>query len=362
MQKYSLARIALSLATALAGGAIFKLLQLPIPWLLGPMIAVLIGSSFRPDAYRWPPSFRNTGMIIVGYTMGLSLTVTAIREMTLQLPYMLMMTVLLILLCAGIAALVSRLSGMNYKTVLVGSIPGGLTQMLALAEETEDIDLTVVTVIQVVRLMVIIISTPLLVFSPLFGQHHVAQTAGAVQTNLNSPGWGGLFPELLIFAAVCIVCALAGNRIHFPTAFLLGPVIGTAVLQAIGLTGPELPDFLTNAAQLLIGSYVGRLLKPGNLPHKFRTISLALASSAVLILGALGLSTLLTLLQPISASTGLLSLAPGGMDQMSIIAAEVNADLSIVTGYQLFRLFFIFFLVPPFLKAWFKYGLQHGKS
>jgi uncharacterized membrane protein AbrB (regulator of aidB expression) len=53
-------------------------------------------------------------------------------------------------------------------------------------------------------------------------------------------------------------------------------------------------------------------------------------SGFILIAGALGLSLLLTKLQPVSQATALLSLAPGGMDQMGIIAHEVNADLSMV--------------------------------
>ncbi|MNC57373.1 putative ammonia monooxygenase [compost metagenome] len=52
----------------------------------------------------------------------------------------------------------------------------------------------------------------------------------------------------------------------------------------------------------------------------------------------------------LSAATSLLSMAPGGMDQMSIMAHEVNANLSVVSGYQLCRILFIFFIVSSVLK------------
>jgi uncharacterized membrane protein AbrB (regulator of aidB expression) len=61
---------------------------------------------------------------------------------------------------------------------------------------------------------------------------------------------------------------------------------------------------------------------------------------------------------PLSPSTGFLALAPGGMDQMGILAHVVHADLSMVTGYQLFRLFFIYFAVPPILRLLFKVGMR----
>ncbi|AEG60280.1 AbrB family transcriptional regulator [Desulforamulus ruminis] len=354
-------RVFITLITAITGGIAFKLLHLPIPWLLGPMIAVLIGSKVFKGYYEWPGQARNAGMIIVGYTIGLSMTSAALQEISRQLPIILLMTLLLLLMCTGIAFVVSRLSGSDYKTVLMGSIPGGMTQMIVLAEETEGIDITVVTVLQVIRLMMIIICIPLLIFNPFFGQqHHAAADTSMVSGFLLN--WGDLFPNLFIFALVCILCAWLGNKIKLPTAFLLGPAIGTAILQIYGLNGPALPSPLINGAQLLIGTYISLLLKPDQLTRKFRTISLAIGSGLVLILGSWGFSLLLTQFQPVSASTSLLSLSPGGMDQMGIIAHEVHADLSMVAGYQLFRMFFIFFVVPPLLRMIIQYDLKKRRK
>lgn len=71
------AHFLITLLTALAGGELFMLLNLPIPWLLGPMLATLIGANLAKQYYQWPGQVRNTGMIIVGYTIGLSLTGSA---------------------------------------------------------------------------------------------------------------------------------------------------------------------------------------------------------------------------------------------------------------------------------------------
>lgn len=348
-----LSRYGLALATAVLGGVAFKLLQLPIPWLLGPMITVLIGSNVFKSRYEWPGPLRNGGMIAVGYTIGLAMTGAALQEMAVQLPSMLLLTGLLVLMCAGLAYLVSKLSGTDYKTALLGSIPGGLTQVIALADETEGVNLTVVTVTQVIRLMIIIVCVPLLVFSPLFGGTHDAAASTAIAHAAAS--WSGLLPNMLLFVPVCIVCAVAGNMIRFPTAYLLGPALGTAVLQAAGLHGPALPALIMGAAQLTIGAYVGLMLKPDRLQRKVRTIGLAIVSGLLLLAGAWSLSVLLTRLHAVSVSTALLSLAPGGMDQMGIIAQEIHADLSIVAGYQLFRTFFIMFAVPFLIRAFFRF-------
>lgn len=346
--------VLISLVTALAGGGIFMLLKLPVPWLLGPMIATLIGGNLFKQHYAWPGQIRNAGMIIVGYTIGLSLTVPAVKEMSSQFPSMLVMTLLLLLFCAGMAWIVARISGINYKTILLGSIPGGLTQMLVLAEETEGINLTVVTVTQVIRLMMIIVCVPLLIFSPLFDNSFASVSGDTAAVAASAAGWDGLFPDLVYFAAACTLCAILGQKVKFPTAYLLGPAIITSLMQFAGLQGPVLPDVLTNAAQLMIGIYVGLLLDPRKLNNKLLTLSLAFGSSVMLIGGAYGLSLIFAYVESVSGSTALLSLAPGGMDQMSLIAHEVNADLPIVAGYQLFRTFFIFFAVPPMFRLIFR--------
>ncbi|GGD84763.1 AbrB family transcriptional regulator [Paenibacillus nasutitermitis] len=355
MNKGNSSKITIALVTAIAGGMLFELLHTPIPWLLGPMIAVLIGSNLLKDRYEWPGLFRNTGMVIVGYTIGLSLTAAALREMSRQLPTMLLMTVLLLALCAGIAYLVCKLSGIDYQTALLACIPGGLTQVIALAEETKGVNITIVTVTQVIRLMMIVLCIPVIIFSSVIGQTH---TADSGPLSAESASWSGVFPDVLLFAAVSVICAVAGNKIKFPTAVLLGPAIGTALIQLTGLHGPALPSLLINAAQLLIGTYVGLLLRPSQLPRMMRTLSLAIGGGGLLLAGTCLLSYLLTWLQPVSISTGLLSLAPGGMDQMGIIAHEINADLSMVAGYQLFRTFFIFFAVPPLIRLLFRYSAK----
>ncbi|GHH96900.1 AbrB family transcriptional regulator [Neobacillus kokaensis] len=153
---------------AFFGGLIFSALNTPIPWLLGPMTAVFIGARFGRFQYNWPSWIRNAGLIIVGYSVGLSFTKEALFVVIGKLPSMLLVTVLLVCFCAGIAFVVSKLSGVDYPTVLTGSIPGGLTQLIIFAEEMKGIDLTTVTFLQVARLMMIIFFVPFLILGPFF--------------------------------------------------------------------------------------------------------------------------------------------------------------------------------------------------
>lgn len=340
-----------TLIFAVIGGLVFQTLHSPIPWLLGPMTAVFIGTRFGRFPYNWPSWIRNTGLIIVGYSVGLSFTKEALIVVMGKLPSMLLMTVLLVAFCAGIAFVVSKLSGVDYPTVLTGSIPGGLSQMIIFAEEMKGIDLTTVTFLQVARLMMIIFLVPFLIFGPFF-----KNTVHPIGADLPMNGTQSVLPAweiVVLFIIICVLCAILAQKLRFPTPYLLGPILGTAVANITGLHGPALPTSLLDLSQFMIGGYIGLLLQPEKLQHKLRVISLALISGIVMILGSLGLSFLLTFYGHLTPSTSFLSVAPGGMDQMAILAHEVQADLSVVTGYQLFRLFFIYFAVPPLLRFFF---------
>ena len=163
--------------------------------------------------------------------------------------------------------------------------------------------------------------------------------------------WINLFPEILLYGPLCVAGAWAARKLRFPTAFMLGPMIVMCVIHlTTTMQTSPLPSSLLNISQLMIGSHVGLMLRPQHLQRKTQTITLAVLSSVLLIAGSLGLSYVLMQLFSLSPATSLLSMAPGGMDQMSIMAHEVNANLSVVSGYQLFRILFIFFIVSSVLK------------
>jgi membrane AbrB-like protein len=349
-------QLAITFLIAFIGGLIFVWLHLPIPWLLGPMIAVLIGSKLVKLHLHWPIYLREAGLVIAGYSIGLSFTKAALIQIFYQLPLMMIMTFLLLAFCVSIATIVSKLSGINYPTILTGSIPGGLSQIITLAEEMKGIDLTTVAFLQVVRLMMIIIFIPFIIFSQYFG---VGKANNSIEIIHKISGhWNTLFPHIVVFMIVSVLLAVIGKKINMPTPYMLGPILATAAINLTGFHGPALPSSLLNLSQFMLGGYIGLLLKPDDVKHKSKIIPLALISGVVLIIGSYCMSLILLNLQHISPATSILSLAPGGMDQMGIIAQEVHANLSYVTGYQLFRLFFIYFAVPPILKLYFKYLLR----
>src|SRR5699024_12135654 len=106
----------ITLMTAVFGGLLFMLLHIPVPWLLGPMVTMVLATNVMKRQFTWHVSIRNIGMMMIGYMIGLSMTASALQDMALQLPSMFLMTMLLLLLSAGIALIVSKVSDHDYNT------------------------------------------------------------------------------------------------------------------------------------------------------------------------------------------------------------------------------------------------------
>src|SRR5699024_12518851 len=82
------------------GGVIFKLLHIPVQSLLGPMVAIVIGTNGFKWEVKWNAYLRNIGLAVIGYTIGLSITAQALESVATTIPYMSFITVTLILPCA----------------------------------------------------------------------------------------------------------------------------------------------------------------------------------------------------------------------------------------------------------------------
>ncbi len=343
-------RLLLTVVIGLAGGLIFVAVHMPLPWLLGPMTALLVGARFcKKIQLYWPSRLRGWGLIVVGYSSGSSISRGTLSQIAKDLPWMLFMTIAIIAVAALAAFIVSKLSEVDYPSTLVAGFPGGLTQLITLSEELDGVDCTVVTFFQVVRVILIVFCAPLLVFSPLYSVGNTSDyTAAAVSAAMPM---SELLPKIVLFTVISVLSAILAKKVKLPTAYMLGPILGVAVFNVAGIHGPSLSPILLDIAQFSIGAYLGLLLKPERLQNKARIIILSVINGLVLVLFSLGLSFILVKAHGMDAVTSFLATAPGGSDQMTVMARVISADVSMVTGYQIFRILFINFLVPPILKV-----------
>ncbi|MCR5757819.1 MAG: AbrB family transcriptional regulator [Selenomonas sp.] len=325
---------------ATCGGFLFAEINAPLPWTLGPILAVAITSLFLKRQLHWPLFIRNLALIPLGYSMGRPFTVETGQAILNQLPFMLLAT--FVTISAGIfsAWLMCRHTKINFTSCLLGCVPGGLSQMVILAAEMKEADLTAVTIMQTLRMLSVVFVIPFLVI-------HVLPAADSAAP-IDLPPASNAFS----FFLVAVSGALIGKFIKLPTAPLLGPLLATAIFIIIAEdTAPLIPVHYLNAAQICVGSYIGSSIDLRKL-REYHGMGPVLIGSVLFVLAiSMGMGVMLALLTPSTIVTTFLATAPGGLAEMGITALVVGADSSTMTAYQLTRLLFIM-LCYPLIVRW----------
>lgn len=326
----------ITLCIGLAGAVLFQFLHIPMPWLLGAITAVLIVQlSTKVLQLKWHIYFRNFGLIVAGYSIGFAFTPEAVQDIQLFLGSMVVLNVLFILLFFCISYLVAKRADLDFATAMTCCVPGGMSQVVAFAEEQGDMDMVVITFFQILRVLLIVGFVPLM----------VSGSGGNVLVVDGAYSW-----SLIGLLAVCGVAGWLAQKVKIPTGYMLGPVFLLMGFNIAGMDVPKLPLSLLHIAQLMLGIYIGLLLKKEDLHLSKKHVFYAFVSAGIFIGAAYGLTFIMKGLYGLDFQTGFLSIVPGGLDQMGIIAASVHANVTIVTAFQLFRVLVVSIFLVPFVK------------
>lgn len=332
---------------ATTGGAMFSLLYLPMPWMLGPLTFVLLWKSLTRRLLAWSIGLRNGGLMIMGYIMGSSFTYETLHNIALQLPAMLFATIATIGFALILGHWMYHKTGITTQTILLGSVPGGLSQMTVLCEEIPEADLSFVTFMQTVRLLAVVFIVPFLALNGTLGSGSI-QVGGdiSIKALVYSPfNW-------LIFTLLVLIGSYIAYRMNSPTPYLLGPVIASAALVVNGLQAPPVPALLVTLSQICIGTFIGLSVDVDSIRRWKKLLPYTIIGGIGVVIFSIIIGYILAAVYPIDLITAFLSTAPGGMAEMGVTATLVQADISTVTAYQLFRFFFILFIVPLIIRWW----------
>lgn len=289
---------------------------------------------------------------MLGYLLGTSFTRDTMMKMVEYIPSMLVVTVLTILFSILLGYGFSKGTGIDMSSSILGSVPGGLTQMLVLSEEIQDVNPTVVAMMQMMRVMAVIFIVPFLTF---FALSDAAASVGEVGVVAQPVTWAGMpWYTYILYPVMMMVSAWGASKIKLPTAFLLGPLLVTAVVLLAGFPAPPLPVAFVDIAQLLVGVHMGLQMKPTALNNWKKVTLYMIVMSVLLVVFTIGLAYILAKWHHLDLAAAFLGTAPGGMAEMGVTAAAVGTDLSVVSSYQLFRLLTIMLIVPYILRWWMK--------
>ncbi|RHW40123.1 AbrB family transcriptional regulator [Lysinibacillus yapensis] len=314
------------------------MLHLPVPWMLGPLFALLIGQFFIKHELVMPVQLRNAGLVVIGVSIGQTFQLDVFAGLGWLIFVMLLINISIVMVSVLMAWGLYKMSDLSLKTALTCTVPGGLSQIVVFAEEEKDIDLAAVAYFHVVRVICIVMLIPF-----ILSAH---ENPIRMEDSLNA---ADLLPLLLLFL-VAGASVWIGKKIKVPVPYFLTPVLLIIFSTFAGIDTPHIPSILLHVSQLLLGAYIGLLLKPKMIRLGKKVVLFGIGSALFLLLATFGQAYFLVYFFDYSMSTSFLSTAAGGLDQMSLLATAIGADVSVVTVFQIFRLLFVFLIILPLLK------------
>jgi membrane AbrB-like protein len=324
-----------ALALCGASGALFSALHAPLPWMIGPLLAMALGR-FLGARVAAPAGGRAGGQLIIACALGLYFTPTIAGEVAAHWYLLAAAAGLAVLLAYASGWFLTRSCGLDATTALFASVPGGAAEMTVLGERFGARSDRVVLA-QALRVFIVVLIVPF-AFTAL-GLHG----ADAYRPALVAVDGLGLIALLGMAASGGWVLA----RWRVPNAWMLGPLAVSAALTLGDVSFSAVPTWLSNAAQLLLGCSLGSGFDRSSLKASPRFIGMVCASVVL----AMGVSALfawgLASLGSVPASTMVLATAPGGMAEMCVTAKVLQLGVPLVTAAHVTRVIILVTTTAP---------------
>ena len=149
----------------LAAGAVLAMfwgrLKQPNPWMLGPLTACAVASASFDLHLGLPQGLGQFGQWLIGCALGCHFDRAFFRSAPGFLARVLLFTLLAMLAAAGLGEVLGWLAGEDHLSLMLGMMPGGITE-LCLTAEALQLSVALVTALQVLRLfLVMFLAEPL---------------------------------------------------------------------------------------------------------------------------------------------------------------------------------------------------------
>lgn len=325
----------LTFALAAAGGALFLALHLPLPLLLGPMLACLV-AALAGAPLRGAGGLGTLMRTFLGVAVGASITPEVLGKLPDIAASLAFVPAFILVIALVGYPLFRKGFGFDHATAWYAAMPGGLQDMLVFGEEAGG-DVRALSLIHATRVLVIVTVAPLIMQT--FWGVDLSQPPG-VSIRATDPA------EIAIMVAAGLIGWKAAERLGLFGASILGPMILTAVLSLTGVIQHRPPAEMIQAAQFFIGVAVG--VKYVGITGRELRIDVTAGLVYALFLAVISLIfiELIMHLGLAPALDAFLAYLPGGQAEMVVIAIIAGADLAYVVSHHLLRMVIVITLAP----------------
>ena len=317
----------LTFVIACVGVAVFSALDLPLPFLFGPMFACLAAALFGVKM-QGVGQISVAARTVLGVAVGASITPAILGQVPLMAVTLAMMPAYVALIGVIGVPFFQRVCGFDRVTSYYAAMPGGFQDMVLFGQEAGG-NPRALSLIHATRVLVIVTLVPLLLTGP-FGL--------SLDQPIGAPAREVPLHEMAIMVVIAWIGWKGGARVGLFGAAILGPMILATALSLGDIIHHRPPAEAIMAAQFFIGMGIGmqfRGVTVGELRHDVA----AGAAFAVILAALAGVFTLLAYrIGGAPMLEAFLSFAPGGQAEMTVLAIVAGADLGFIVIHHLMRL------------------------
>ncbi len=324
-----------AIALGAAGGSLFWLLGLPLPWMLGALFATMI-ASVAGLPLKGPNVMRPAVVAVIGVLLGSRFAPEVLGHAVTWTGTLALLLVYLIVVGLINVPWYRYAGGYDWRTSFFAGMPGGLAEMIELAEAKGGRPEPVILAHSL--RIVVTIALIALWFRVILG--HDVGGQGARFGDL--PAWH----EAALLLAAAVFGSILGRALNWPAPTFLGPMALSALLHLTGISEAAPPAVLVNAAQVMLGTVLGCRFRGVPVGVLRRAGLLSIGSTVLVLAVALGFSHLMRLLTGTSPEQAMLALAPGGLTEMGLIALAIHADVAFVALHHVVRIIAIIVAAP----------------
>lgn len=312
--------------------------NLPLPWMLGPMIGNTIAAMLRIPV-RGPDKLRPFVIPVIGVMLGAGVTPELFGLLG---SWVLTLVVLPIFLgcAAGISFLVyRRIGGYDVVTAFYAAMPGGLNEMLILGAEAGGSERRI-ALAHAARILIVIIFVAI-----FFGL-----VLGISSGGRNAASWVSLdalsVVDYLILGACAVLGTWIGRWLQLPAAPVFGPMILSGIAHIAGWVTVAPPALFVIAAQITMGTVIGTRFAGATIAEVRRDLSLATVASIAMLLVAVVFAQIIAVASGVPLSQAFLAYSPGGLTEMALLTLTLDQDVAYVSVMHIFRITLVIAIAP----------------
>jgi membrane AbrB-like protein len=313
--------------------------NLPLAWMLGPMIAISI-LALSGLKVKMPKLALSFILIILGLHIGNYIDKNLINQMIDWIWTSVIMLGYIIICIIIVSKYLQKFSGYNEKAAIFSAAPGALGPLMILAEQ-EKTDLSQVATSHLIRLIIIITVIPFIIVNNISSEAVKLEEYNYLSQN---------HFHLILLLVVSIFFIFLFDKLKIPAALLSGTLFASGFLQISEVASYKLPDASINFCLLILGASVGCRFAEKTFKEVANNSFHSLIATTILVVLGLIAAFLASLFVDNNILTLILSFSPGGIYEVAVIAIAFDLEPDFVAFHHIIRLLFILFTVPVILR------------